>query len=124
MLIKTLSAINFLSKHQKYFSEHDFHDIPIKFIHRIGELETCNLITGFVAIIEYIKRIYWAFNGTIPGPTLRFTEGEKVSILFINNGTYPHTMHFHGIHDDKNDGVLPVIMSGKSYTYNITAEPA
>ena len=66
----------------------------------------------------------WAFNNTVPGPTLRFTEGERVSILFKNNGSYPHTMHFHGIHDDKNDGVLPVIMPGQSYQYNITAEPA
>lgn len=51
----------------------------------------------------------WTFNGTVPDPSLRFTEGDKISILFINNGTYPHTMHIHGIHDDKNDGVLPVI---------------
>jgi FtsP/CotA-like multicopper oxidase with cupredoxin domain len=66
----------------------------------------------------------WAFNGTVPGPTVRLMEGENASILFINNGTFPHTIHFHGIHDDKNDGVLPVIMPGKSYSYNITAEPA
>ncbi|MGE3860066.1 MAG: multicopper oxidase domain-containing protein [Nitrososphaeraceae archaeon] len=66
----------------------------------------------------------WAFNGTVPGPTVRLTEGENVSILFVNKGSYPHTMHFHGIHDDKNDGVLPVIMPDQSYTYNITAEPA
>lgn len=75
--------------------------------------------------IDSKKKIkVWAFNGTVPGPTLRFTEGDNISILFINNGTYPHTMHFHGFHDDKNDGVLPVIMPGKTYTYNITAEPA
>jgi FtsP/CotA-like multicopper oxidase with cupredoxin domain len=66
----------------------------------------------------------WAFNGTVPGPTVRLTQGENVSILFVNNGTFPHTIHFHGFHDDKNDGVLPVIMPGKTYTYNITAEPA
>ena len=66
----------------------------------------------------------WAFNGTVPGPTIRATEGENISIFFLNKGAYPHTMHFHGIHDDKNDGVFPVIMPGKSYTYNITAEPA
>ena len=66
----------------------------------------------------------WAFNGTGPGPPLRFTEGENVSILFVNKGLYPHTMHFHGIHDDKNDGASPFIMPGKSYTYNLTAEPA
>lgn len=66
----------------------------------------------------------WAFNGTVPGPIVRLTERENASILFLNNGTLPHTIHFHGIHDDKNDGVLPVIMPGKSYTYNITGEPA
>ena len=66
----------------------------------------------------------WAFNGTVPGPVIRLTEAENVSILFVNNGTFPHTIHFHGVHDDKNDGVLPVIMPGKEYTYNITAEPA
>ena len=59
-----------------------------------------------------------------PGPPLRFTEGENVSILFVNKGLYPHTIHFHGIHDDKNDGASPFIMPGKSYTYNLTAEPA
>jgi len=58
MIIKNISAINFLSKHKRYFSEHDFYDIPIKFIHRIGSLEKSECISGFVAIIEYIKRMY------------------------------------------------------------------
>lgn len=66
----------------------------------------------------------WAFNNTVPGPPLRFTEDEKVTIEFVNNSTFPHTLHFHGIHDDKNDGVFPVISPGQSYLYNITAEPA
>jgi FtsP/CotA-like multicopper oxidase with cupredoxin domain len=63
----------------------------------------------------------WAFNGTVPGPTVRLTQGENVSVLFVNNGTFPHTIHFHGFHDYKNDRVLPVIMPGKTYTYDITA---
>ncbi len=58
MIIKNISAINFLSKHKKFFSEHNFYDIPIKFIHRIGALEKSEYISGFVAIIEYIKRMY------------------------------------------------------------------
>lgn len=45
--------------------------------------------------------------------TVRDTEGENISLLFINKGSYPNTMHFHDIHDYKNDGVLPVIMSGE-----------
>jgi nitrite reductase (NO-forming) len=66
----------------------------------------------------------WTFNGTVPAPPLRFTEGENVTIKFINKTPIPHTIHFHGNHDDKNDGVLPQIMPNKSYTYNITAAPA
>ena len=57
-IIKNISAINFLSKHKRFFSEHDFHNIPIKFIQRIGALEKSDFISGFVAIIEYIKRMY------------------------------------------------------------------
>jgi plastocyanin len=66
----------------------------------------------------------WTFNGTVPAPPLRFTEGENVTIKFINKTPIPHTIHFHGNHDDKNDGVLPQIMPNESYTYNITAAPA
>ena len=28
----------------------------------------------------------WTFNGTVPGPTIRATEGDLVRIHFINNG--------------------------------------
>ena len=58
MIIKNISAINFLSKHKKFFSEHNFHNIPIKFIQRIGALEKSDFLSGFVAVIEYIKRMY------------------------------------------------------------------
>lgn len=66
----------------------------------------------------------WTFNGTMPGPTLRFTEGDNVTIKFINKTPIPHTIHFHGNHDDANDGVRPQIMPNQTYLYNITAAPA
>jgi len=66
----------------------------------------------------------WTYNGTIPGPTLRATEGDRVIINFINNGKLPHTMHFHGDHDEKNDGVFQEVLPGESYTYDFVAEPA
>lgn len=58
MVIKNISAINFLSKHKKFFSQHNFHVIPIKFIQRIGALEKSEFVLGFVAVIEHIKRMY------------------------------------------------------------------
>ncbi|MEW6604606.1 MAG: multicopper oxidase domain-containing protein [Thermoproteota archaeon] len=66
----------------------------------------------------------WTFNGTMPAPTLRFTEGDNVTVKFINKTPIPHTIHFHGNHDDINDGVHPQIMPNETYLYNITAAPA
>jgi len=47
----------------------------------------------------------WSYNGRIPGPTLRATEGDRLRISFINGGRHPHTIHFHGIHPATMDGV-------------------
>ncbi len=67
----------------------------------------------------------WTFNGTVPAPPLRFTEGDNITVLFINNSTErSHTIHFHGDHDEINDGVTPFeVRPGGNYTYSITAGP-
>jgi FtsP/CotA-like multicopper oxidase with cupredoxin domain len=65
----------------------------------------------------------WTYNGTIPGPTIRATEGDLVRVYFINNGTHPHTMHFHGIHKSEMDGVFEIINPGGRFLYEFTAEP-
>ncbi|MEP0824684.1 MAG: multicopper oxidase domain-containing protein [Nitrososphaera sp.] len=66
----------------------------------------------------------WTFNGTIPGPTLRATEGDRVILKFINETPLPHTVHLHGDHDEKNDGVFQEVQQGESYVYDFIAEPA
>lgn len=66
----------------------------------------------------------WTFNGTMPGPPLRFTEGDNVTVKFINKTPIPHTVHMHGNHDAANDGVHQQIMPNETYLYNITAGPA
>jgi len=66
----------------------------------------------------------WTFNGTVPGPTIRLAEGENITVKYINKSPIPHTIHFHGNHDDVNDGVTPQIMPNQTYLYNITGEPA
>jgi FtsP/CotA-like multicopper oxidase with cupredoxin domain len=40
----------------------------------------------------------WTYNGRVPGPTIRATEGDKVRINFINGSAHPHSMHFYGFH--------------------------
>jgi FtsP/CotA-like multicopper oxidase with cupredoxin domain len=65
----------------------------------------------------------WTFNGTVPGPTIRATEGDIVRINFINNGSMPHSLHFHGIHPAEMDGVFEMISPGGRFTYEFVAEP-
>lgn len=66
----------------------------------------------------------WTYNGTIPGPTLRAIEGDRVIINFINETPLPHTVHLHGDHDEKDDGVFQEVRQGESYVYDFIAEPA
>ena len=65
----------------------------------------------------------WTYNGTVPGPTLRCTEGDRVRVYFKNNATHPHTIHFHGFHPANMDGVFEQIPPGANYTYEFDAEP-
>ncbi|HEY0827026.1 MAG TPA: multicopper oxidase domain-containing protein, partial [Bacilli bacterium] len=48
--------------------------------------------------IEGMEFPVWTYNGSVPGPTIRVTEGDIVKINFTNNGSMPHTIHLHGIH--------------------------
>jgi manganese oxidase len=68
----------------------------------------------------------WTFNGTVPGPTIRMTEGDLVRITVVNDkdNKLPHTMHMHSIHKSEMDGVQSnAIMPGDSFTYDFIAQP-
>ena len=69
----------------------------------------------------------WTYNGRVPGPALRCVEGDRIKVRFINAGTHPHTIHFHGIHSAKMDGVPGVgpgmINPGEQTTYEFDAFP-
>jgi FtsP/CotA-like multicopper oxidase with cupredoxin domain len=67
----------------------------------------------------------WTYNGRIPGPTIRVTEGERVRIIFRNRGSHPHSMHFHGIHSARMDGVPGAgdVLPGGEFIYEFEARP-
>jgi len=66
----------------------------------------------------------WTYNGTVPGPTIRATEGDLVRVKFINNGEKVHTIHFHGIHPAEMDGVFEMVgPGGGEFTYEFIAGP-
>lgn len=64
----------------------------------------------------------WNVNGRVPGPTLRAKEGDRVRILFLNQGGHSHSLHFHGVHRSEMDGVRPV-RHGAATVYEFDAEP-
>jgi FtsP/CotA-like multicopper oxidase with cupredoxin domain len=79
-----------------------------------------------VEVVPGIVYPAWTFNGSIPGPTLRCTEGDRIRIHFRNGSTHPHSLHFHGIHTAEMDGVpgTPgVIGPGETFVYEFDAEP-
>lgn len=57
-----------------------------------------------IEIVPGVKFSAWTFNGRVPGPTLRVLEGDLLRIHFVNAGSHPHTIHFHGIHPAAMDG--------------------
>jgi len=67
----------------------------------------------------------WTYNGRVPGPTLRATEGERLRIVFRNLGSHHHSMHFHGIHAAGMDGLgnSGLIAPGEEFVYAFDAAP-
>ena len=66
----------------------------------------------------------WTYNGTVPGPVIRATEGDTLRVRFVNGGSHPHTIHFHGIHPTNMDGVFEPVAAGDELVYEFEARPA
>jgi bilirubin oxidase len=51
----------------------------------------------------------YAYNGSVPGPTLEVHEGDRVIVHFRNDLPEPTTIHWHGLH-------IPAAMDGSPLT--------
>jgi FtsP/CotA-like multicopper oxidase with cupredoxin domain len=76
-----------------------------------------------IEVAQGVTYAAWTYNGTVPGPVLRATEGDIFRVNFHNRGTHPHTIHFHGIHPAGMDGVFETVAPGNSFTYEFEAHP-
>jgi manganese oxidase len=65
----------------------------------------------------------WTYNGQVPGPTIRCTEGDRLRIRFTNRGSHSHSIHFHGIHPSNMDGAFEPVHPGRGFVYEFDAEP-
>ncbi len=68
-----------------------------------------------------------AFNGIVPGPEIRVTEGDKVRFVVNNQMTQSTGVHWHGlIVPNEMDGVpfltQPPIKPGETFNYEFTVQ--
>jgi FtsP/CotA-like multicopper oxidase with cupredoxin domain len=67
----------------------------------------------------------WGFNGSIPGPTIQVTEGDRVRLNVENRLPEPFSMHWHGLEiPNEMDGMPGIsqdaIPPGGRFTYEFT----
>jgi nitrite reductase (NO-forming) len=64
----------------------------------------------------------WAYGGTVPGPIVRATVGDRLNVTLGNHGNCAHSVHFHGAHDVSQDG-LARVRKGETRSYEFEAGP-
>ncbi|MDX2137292.1 MAG: copper oxidase [Chloroflexota bacterium] len=79
-------------------------------------------------ILDDVTVTAWTYNGTVPGPMIRVTEGDRVRINFTNNLPEPTTVHWHGLNvPNAMDGVPGVtqeaVQPGETFVYEFEARP-
>lgn len=96
-----------------------------------GALKTFELTAAEteVALIDGGALKVWAYNGQVPGPTLRVRLGDTVRVRFTNRLPQETTIHWHGVRvPNAMDGVphatQPPIRPGASFTYEFTPKDA
>lgn len=80
-------------------------------------------------ILDDVTVTAWTYNGTVPGPMIRVTEGDVVRIIFKNSLPEPTTIHWHGMEiPNAMDGVpgmtQDAVQPGETFTYEFVAKPA
>jgi FtsP/CotA-like multicopper oxidase with cupredoxin domain len=76
-----------------------------------------------IEVAKGVRFNAWTYNGSVPGPIIRATEDDFLRVRFVNAGSHPHTIHFHGIHPARMDGVFEIVDPGEEFTYEFPAKP-
>jgi FtsP/CotA-like multicopper oxidase with cupredoxin domain len=96
-----------------------------------GQVRTFDLIAKEteLPLVDGTSLRVWAYNGQVPGPTLRVRLGERLRVHFTNQLPQATTIHWHGVRVPNDmDGVphatQPPIQPGESFTYEFTPKDA
>jgi len=96
-----IPALAFVAENKKYFKNHDFGDLPQKYIQRIGALEQNQYAKGFVKVMERWKNIIENANEYIYGILLeepldliepianKAKKGVKINSIFSESTIIP-----------------------------------
>ena len=119
--------------------DHDLHDLEDRFptdpagLPEAGRPQVLELADGDtldLTVAPVAKRLgdttvrMLAYNGTIPGPTLKVHQGSEVVVHVTNHGDLDTTVHWHGLRlENRYDGVphetqAPIPVGGE-FTYRI-----
>lgn len=91
---------------------------------RLKNGDAYNLTASFVTkMIAGKEQKMLAYNGSIPGPTIEVTEGDEVTINFINKTDTNQLLHSHGIRmENAYDGshlVQKEMKPGETFSYKL-----
>lgn len=98
-----IPSMYFVSKYEKFFKTHNLDDLPQKFIHRIGELDPCQKISGFSKVLEKWVMIYQDaekfiysltneipyFDDIVSAMLSRLEKGVKIKSIVSENVIIP-----------------------------------
>lgn len=107
-----------VNKYDKFYEEKD----GVKHFYLWIEEKEWEIMSG-------VKVPVWSFNGTVPGPEMRVTEGDRVAVHFRNTSSQPHSIHLHGVLGlgQEMDGVpatSATVNPDKEYIYEFVAKNA
>lgn len=95
-----------------------------------GEVKVFELVASKVQWeVEPGRRVEaMVYNGQLPGPEIRVTEGDKVRVVLRNDLDASTSIHFHGLSTpNAMDGVpfvtQPPIKPGETFAYEFVAKP-
>lgn len=76
-------------------------------------------------LIDGVTTAVYTYNGTVPGPTLEFMEGDEVIVRFRNDLPEETTVHWHGLHlpFEADGSPFHPVAAGATYEYRFTIRP-
>ena len=96
-----IPSLGFISQNKKYFKDHDFGEIPQKFIQRIGALASGEFVSSYTKVIERWREIFENSNEYVSGiiveepleiiePLVKKAKnGIKVNSIFSESAIIP-----------------------------------